>query len=104
MHRNGETRKDATGKLQAWNDQGGQWLSAEAFWQAVAQQRGGLTWGRRATYPPYAEVNEQDLLLIELPSGVCLMEFWHSRWRRAQDVRRWSDAFNEYGGCPHVFD
>jgi len=32
------------------------------------------------------------------------MEFIHERWRRANDVRRWDDAFNDYAGCPHVFD
>ncbi len=43
-------------------------------------------------------------MIIEVESGPCLMEFFHTRWRRANDVRRWVAAFNEYGGCPDVFD
>lgn len=31
------------------------------------------------------------------------MEFFHNRWRRANDVRRWDPLFNEHGGCPDVF-
>ncbi|MDX1406343.1 MAG: hypothetical protein R3192_17540, partial [Woeseiaceae bacterium] len=65
---------------------------------------GGLTWGRRTDYPPYDQVDELDTMIIELESGPCLMEFFHTRWRRANDVRRWDAAFNEYGGCPNVFD
>jgi hypothetical protein len=32
------------------------------------------------------------------------MQFHHEKWRRAQDVNRWDDKFNLYGGCPYVFD
>ncbi len=87
---------------EAWDANTRQWVSLERFWANYSDRR-GLKWGRSSDYPPYADVSEHDLLLLELDSGVCLMEFFHSRWRRAQDVRRWSDAFNEYGGCPDVF-
>ena len=30
--------------------------------------------------------------------------FFHSRWRRANDVRRWNPQFNEVLGCSVVFD
>ncbi len=76
----------------------------EAFWEDYAESRGGLTWGRSDEYPPYSEVNEGDTFLVELEQGVCLMEFFHNRWRRANDVRRWDESVNEYGGCPYVFD
>ena len=42
--------------------------------------------------------------MVEVKSGLCLMEFFHTRWRRANDVRRWDDRFNEYAGCAKVFD
>ena len=69
----------------------------------TAGRRGGLTWGSGTEYPPYAEVSELDTFLVQVDEGTCLMEFFHERWRRANDVRRWDDAFNNYGGCPHVF-
>jgi hypothetical protein len=88
----------------AWSSAAGKWLEPEEFFLAHADRRGGLTWGRGPNFPPYAEVTERDLFLLELESGVCLMEFWHRRWRRANDVRRWNEAFNDFGGCPYVFD
>ncbi len=103
-HRHGETRANAEHELMVWDDGLSRWVSPEIFWQRFAAQRDSRWLGRRPDYPPYREARERDLLMIELPQGVCLMEFWHRRWRRAQDVRRWSAALNEYGGCPHVFD
>ncbi len=79
-------------------------VEPETFWLMYAERRGGLTWGRSNTFPNYKDVKEHDTLLIELDQGTCLMEFFHTRWRRANDVRRWDDAFNEYGACPYVFD
>lgn len=76
----------------------------EAFWMDYADSRGGLTWGSSSEYPEYAKVKEGDTLLIQLDQGPCLMEFFHSRWRRANDVRRWNESVNDYGGCPFVFD
>ncbi len=76
----------------------------EAFWDRYASSNGGLTWGKTDTYPEYEKVKEGDTILIELEQGPCLMEFFHSRWRRANDVRRWDESVNAYGGCPYVFD
>jgi len=76
----------------------------EALWAEYAKTRGGLTWGSSTEYPEYAQVKEGDTLLMRLEQGPGLMEFFHSRWRRANDVRRWHDSVNEYGGCPYVFD
>lgn len=76
----------------------------EKFWRNYALSKGGLTWGESTTYPEYNKVEEGDTLLIQLKQGPCLMEFFHSRWRRANDVRRWDDSVNLYGGCPYVFE
>jgi hypothetical protein len=91
-------------KQVAWNEESKQWLSLEEFWRDYATKNGGLTWGQSKTYPPYNDVNEYDLFMVEVKSGLCLMEFFHTRWRRANDVRRWDDKFNEYAGCKKVFD
>lgn len=87
-----------------WSEAKSGWVSPEQFWSDYAQQRGGITWGTSDTYPPYEQVKEYDTFMVQLGSKVCLMEFFHSRWRRANDVRRWDDKFNEYGACPNVFD
>ena len=79
-------------------------MDVEAFWQRYADSKGGLTWGKTDTYPEYAKVKEGDTIWIETAQGPCLMEFFHRRWRRANDVRRWDDTINAYGGCPYVFD
>lgn len=102
--KDGAVTKLPDGDLKAWDAQNAELVDLEAFWLLYAERRGGLTWGRTDKYPEYDDVNEFDTLLIQLESGPCLMEFYHSRWRRANDVRRWDSAFNEYGGCPHVFD
>ena len=100
--RNGQIRSGET--VEAWDADQGAWVTPEAFWESYARASGGLTWGRSDSYPVYRDVNEHDTFMVILESGPCLMEFFHSRWRRANDVRRWDPAFNEYGGCPHVFD
>ena len=99
----GEVRSAAGDGLEAWDIRNSEWVDLEVFWSRYADRRGGLTWGRRTDFPPYRRVLELDTMLIELESGPCLMEFFHTRWRRANDVRRWDEAFNEYGGCPDVF-
>ena len=99
--RHGEIRQAE--ETLAWDGTLKDWVSPEAFWMNYAESRGGLTWGRGRTYPPYEDVSEGDLFLVEVDSGLCLMEFFHSRWRRANDVRRWDPRFNDYGGCPDVF-
>ena len=100
----GEVRTVANGGFEAWDLQNTEWVDLETFWIRYTDRRGGLTWGRRTDYPPYEQVNELDTMIIEVESGPCLMEFFHTRWRRANDVRRWDAAFNEYAGCPDVFD
>lgn len=92
------------GEQKAWHQPSGKWLGLRDFWLAYAQQKGGLTWGVRSDYPPYDDVREFDTMLIQTPEGECLMEFFHERWRRANDVRRWDDAFNIYSGCATVFE
>ena len=102
--RHGETRTNDDGALEAWDSDAAEWVDPVTFWHRYAERKGGLTWGRRNDYPPYGEVNEFDTMIVDVDSGPCLMEFFHKRWRRANDVRRWDSAFNEYGGCPNVFD
>lgn len=92
------------GTTQAWDTQATSWVDVESFWLSFAQNHGSRYWGKSQTYPEYAQVKETDTVMIETAQGTCLMEFWHTRWRRANDVRRWDDAFNAYGGCPTVFD
>ena len=78
-------------------------VDVETFWLSYAKSKGGLTWGKSTSYPEYEKVKEGDTILIQLNQGPCLMEFFHSRWRRANDVRRWDDSINDYGGCPYTF-
>ncbi len=100
----GSVQKHADRAWQAWDQETHVWMDLEAFWVRHAERNGGLTWGRGEAYPPYAKVKEFDTFLVELNQGPCLMQFFHGRWRRANDVQRWDDAFNEFGGCPNVFD
>ncbi len=100
----GQLRNGTGSSAQAYDAGKERWVSVEQFWFNYAERKGGYTYGPTESYPPYRQVNEGDTLLIELAQGPCLMEFFHSRWRLANDVRRWDDGFNDYGGCPHVFD
>ena len=87
-----------------WDADGREWLSPDDFWTRFAARSRGKTWPSGPDYPPYAEVSEHDTFLVTTDSGPCLMYFFHTRWRRANDVWRWGDEFNAYAGCPHVFD
>ena len=99
-----KTQESPAGDLMLWSDKDSKYVGVETFWRQYADTRGGLTWGEGRDYPEYAKVKEFDTFLVEVDQGKCLMEFFHSRWRRANDVRRWHDKVNEYGGCPYVFD
>jgi hypothetical protein len=96
--------KSVEGKLQVWNMEQGAWSNIESFWINFAKSNKAKFWGQTDAYPNYDDVNEFDTVLIQVKEGTCLMQFFHSRWRRANDVQRWHDAFNEYGGCSSVFD
>lgn len=95
---------ESNSTIEAWDATTAEWVTPETFWLRYAERSDGKFWGRTSIYPRYADVSEYDTILIELDKGVCLMEFFHQRWRRAQDVRRWDSAFNRFGGCPYVFD
>ena len=99
--RHGDIRAD--NPSMAWDRKIEQWVTVEQFWLNYAQERGGITWGRSATYPEFRKVREHDTFMVRLASGPCLMEFFHTRWRRANDVRRWDPLFTNYGGCSDVF-
>lgn len=103
-HRHGAVKKNSQQQLVIWSTTSNKWKNIEAFWLEYADERGGLTWGKTDVYPQYSKVKEHDTLLIKVEEGVCLMEFFHERWRRANDVRRWNEALTEYSGCPYVFD
>ena len=99
----GEVQQTENG-VKSWHEGQQQWLSIEAFWQDYANNKTSKSWPTAAEYPDYDSVNEGDTFLVQLKGSACLMEFFHSRWRRANDVRRWDDGFNAYGACPIVFD
>ena len=90
--------------VEVWSKELNKWVSPIQFWRTFAALNGGLTWGESDTYPEYSLVKERDLIIIKLGSGSCLMEFFHGRWRRANDVRRWDTKFNDVAGCPRVFE
>ncbi|MBB6522454.1 hypothetical protein [Pseudoteredinibacter isoporae] len=95
-HLNAQDNKDRL----VWDQQ----ENVEQFWDRYIDSRGGLSWERSTDYPEYDKVKEGDTFMVELEQGPCLMEFFHSRWRRANDVWRWGEDMNNYGGCPYVFD
>jgi hypothetical protein len=103
-HDHGFVNESPSGKLLVWNNTENEWNSIELFWKNFIETNKATSWGWTDEYPNYNDVNEFDTLVITLKEGPCLMQFYHSRWRRANDVQRWDDAFNEYGGCPYVFD
>ena len=100
---NGQVYQSSGGAV-IWSDAAAAWLQPEAFWAEASAAAPGRDWGRGEQYPPYAQVGEHDTFLVIVPQGPCLMYFFHERWRRAQDVRRWDEAQNELLGCPNVFD
>ena len=91
------------GKELAWDDKDKKFVNLEEFFRNYAKRNGGLTWGESKEYPEYNKVKEHDLFMVQVDSGICLMEFYHERWRRANDVRRWDDKFNSFSGCADVF-
>lgn len=101
--RNGQIHQTAA-MTRVWDENAKVWVTPEVFWLSYTDQSDGKFWGRATDYPPYRDVSEHDTILIEVDEGSCLMYFFHKRWRRAQDVRRWDPAFNDVSGCPYVFD
>lgn len=92
-----------SGVTMAWNQHQNKLQGPLEFWQSHAKLIGSTYWGESTVYPNYDDVKEHDTFLVRVPSGVCLMEFFHQRWRRANDVRRWDDKFNEIEACADVF-
>lgn len=90
--------------LWVWQAESQQWLTITEYWQWFAGQTGAKHWGSATGYPQYDQVNESDTLLLQLEQRPCLMQFFHAWWRHANDVQRWDDKYNHYGGCPYVFD
>ncbi len=88
----------------AWDEKEKKLVSLETFFRNYAKRNGGLTWGESENYPPYDKVYEYDLFMVKIGNEICLMEFYHERWRRANDVRRWHDTFNEFSACSKVFN
>jgi hypothetical protein len=96
--------RDADGGFEVFDAARGAWVGPEDFWTSFAGRGGGQDWGRGSAYPPYAEVGEFDTFRVEIDGQSCLMQFFHQRWRRANDVQRWNERFNGHGACPRVFD
>lgn len=103
-HEHGYVNSSTSDLSPVWNADKKQWTDIESFWQDFANTNEAKSWSQSEIYPNYDDVNEFDTFVIELKQGTCLMQFYHARWRRANDVQRWDDAFNEYGACPYVFD
>ncbi len=103
-HNNGFVKAGAGGSYLAWSASKKEWVSMKVFWHDFAKTNDAKYWGKSEVYPTYSDVEEFDTFLVQVGKGHCLMQFFHSRWRRANDVQRWHDAFNEYSGCPYVFD
>ena len=101
--RDGQVHSLADGQFLAWDADIELWVEPVTFWESYAARRGGITFGWSFEYPAYEKAREFDTLMIQVDSGPCLMEFFHERWRRANDVRRWGPEFNEFGGCADVF-
>ena len=102
--RDGQVHVLSDGEFLAWNAVQAEWQSPVEFWRSFAARERGRNWGEGDTYPAYGEVSEHDAFLVNTANGPCLMYFFHTRWRRANDVWRWGDEFNRFGGCPTVFD
>ncbi len=100
----GQVNVQVNGNFLAWDAVEKRWLDAAAFWQAFAKRGRGRVWPSGTQFPPYAELNEHDTFMYEREGRSCLMVFFHTRWRRANDVWRWGPEFNEFGSCPQVFD
>jgi len=101
---NGQVKKNDSQKLVSWDENSKRWISLDQFWKNYVKENQSHHWGTSRDYPQYSLVSEFDTFLVQVKSGTCLMEFYHSRWRRANDVRRWDDEFNNYSGCAKVFE
>ncbi len=88
----------------AWHANSQKWIKLDSFWNKFTDENNGLTWQASDKYPTYHKVKEFDTFMVITNKGNCLMQFFHTRWRRANDVQRWDEQFNEYSGCPYVFD
>jgi len=100
---NGEVKVIDENKL-AWDEKNKKFVTLKKFLENYMERNSNKVWKQSRNYPNYNDVKEYDLFMVEIDAGICLMEFYHERWRRANDVRRWDPAFNEFSGCAHVFD
>ncbi len=99
--RHGQARQHDNGFV-VWDNRANSWVSPRRFWANYARRKGSRYWGQSKFYPPYANTRAHDLVTITTSDGACLMEFYHGRWRRANDVWRWNRRFNNYAGCASV--
>lgn len=100
--RHGQTHADQRHGFVVWDNRVRRWVSPRRFWRNYAKRKGDRYWGQRKFYPNIKFVKEHDVVTIITPGGSCLMEYYHGRWRRANDVWRWNRRFNSYGGCTNV--
>lgn len=103
-NRDGQVHIRHDASFLAWDSVSQGWYSLEEFWIRFSERRRGNMWPSSTEFPPYTEVNEHDTILLRTKNGPCLMYFFHTRWRRANDVWRWAPEFSSYGGCPNVFE
>ena len=102
--RDGQVHVQPDGQILLWDAEARRWLETEAYWLSFAERGPGRHWPASSVLPPPEEVGERDKILLRNQMGSCLMYFSHGRWRRANDVLKWSEDLDHFGGCPHVFD
>lgn len=102
--RDGQVHVRPDGQFLVWDAEARRWLETDAWWLSFAGRGPGRTWPKARRLPPPDEVDENDMILLQMDLGNCLMYFAHGRWQRANDVFQWDDEFDHFGGCPHVFD
>ena len=100
--RHGQTHQSERHGFVVWDNRVKRWVSPRRFWNNYAKRKGDRYWGQRRFYPSSRFVKEHDLITINTSNGSCLMEYYHGRWRRANDVWRWNRRFNQYSGCSNV--
>lgn len=103
-NRDGQVYVMPDGQIMFWDAETRRWLETEAYWLSFAERGPGRHWPASSVLPPPEEVGEHDKLLLRNQMGSCLMYFSHGRWERANDVWKWSEDLDHFGGCPHVFD
>lgn len=101
-------REDSQDALEMVDDNvvGDVWTFFQDQKQILLSRHGGTDYGELSAdqYPTFASVKEWDFLTEQLEDGsMCVMVFYHQRWRRLPDVLGLSEELRNYEGCGKVF-